>query len=139
MVLVGDGPLKSNIQKIVDDKKLSDKVLFLGIRKDIPSILGSLDLFVFPSLFEGLPVTLVEAQASGINCLISDTIPSEVDLNIGLVNELSINEYVEKWAEKMNELIKKDRCKYEQIELKIVERGYEINSLIEKIKKLYIN
>lgn len=139
LVLVGDGPLRADMQKIVEDKKLTDKVLFLGIRKDIPSILGSLDLFVFPSLFEGLGIAVIEAQASGINCLISDTIPSEVDLNIGLINKLSINEPAEKWSEKMNELIRKDRCKYEKIESKIVERGYEINSLIEKIKKIYIN
>ena len=139
LVLVGDGPLRRDIKKIVDNKKLTDKVLFLGIRKDIPDILGSLDLFVFTSLFEGLGIVVVEAQASGVNCLISDTIPSEVDLNIDLINKLSINEPVEKWTEKMNELIKKDRYKYEQIEDKIIDKGYEINSLVEKIKELYIN
>lgn len=81
LLLAGDGFLKESVEKKACELGISDKVLFLGQRDDIPGLLQAADLFVLPSLYEGLPISCLEAQASGLPCLISDTITDEVCLN----------------------------------------------------------
>lgn len=81
LLLAGDGPLKEGIEKKACELGIFDKVLFLGQRDDIPELLQAADLFVLPSLYEGLPVSCLEAQAAGLPCLISDTITDEVCLD----------------------------------------------------------
>lgn len=75
LVLVGDGPNKNKIQKMAKDKGLDRYIYFLGIRNDIPSILSCFDIFLFPSIFEGLGIAVIEAQSSGLPCILSDNIP----------------------------------------------------------------
>lgn len=97
LVLVGNGPLLIKIQKKVEELGLKDKVKFLGLRKDVPILmLNIFDIFLFPSLWEGLPLTLVEAQLSGLYCLASKEITPQVD--IGLVKFLKISDPII-WAE----------------------------------------
>jgi len=79
LILAGDGPLRSVIEEKVKHLNLENKVQFLGIRSDVEFLLQAFDVFVFPSLHEGLPITLIEAQASGLPCVISDVISGEVD------------------------------------------------------------
>jgi glycosyltransferase involved in cell wall biosynthesis len=74
LLLVGDGTLKQEIERKVADLYLTEKVILLGVREDINRILQAFDVFVFPSLHEGLPVSLIEAQAAGLPCVISDVI-----------------------------------------------------------------
>ncbi|MEG0712389.1 MAG: glycosyltransferase, partial [Niameybacter sp.] len=74
LCLVGEGELEVSIRSKVQTLGLENKVLFLGVREDVPRILNAFDLFVFPSLLEGIPVTLIEAQASGLQCLVSNQI-----------------------------------------------------------------
>ncbi|MDQ8735946.1 glycosyltransferase family 1 protein [Paenibacillus sp. LHD-38] len=90
LLLVGDGPLRSEIEQKVNELGITAKVKFLGVRSDISSLLQAFDVFVFPSHHEGLPVTLVEAQAAGLPCIISDHITSEVDMGIHLVKFFSL-------------------------------------------------
>lgn len=80
LVLVGDGELFSSIKNKVAGSVLADKILFLGERNDVNRILQAFDCFILPSLFEGLPFALVEAQASGLRIFASDTVSKEVDL-----------------------------------------------------------
>ena len=68
------------------DLHIENEVMFLGIRSDINRLLQAFDVFVFPSLHEGLPVSLIEAQGSGLPCIISDEISKEVDLGIDLID-----------------------------------------------------
>jgi glycosyltransferase involved in cell wall biosynthesis len=98
LLLVGDGPLRAEIEKDVARRSLQDRVVFAGIRTDVPRLmLGAMDAFVFPSRYEGLPLTGIEAQAAGIPCLFSDAITPEVEIVPGLVRRLSIAEPAE-WA-----------------------------------------
>lgn len=97
LVIVGDGELKKELWEKVKKLNLEKSVIFTGIRKDIYRILQAMDVFVFPSLYEGLPVVGVEAQASGVTCLFSDTITREVDINN--VKFLSINEGTQIWVD----------------------------------------
>ena len=78
LVLIGNGELQEKIKEMAKEYGIETKVKFLGLREDIPQLLQAMDLFLFPSLFEGLPVTLVEAQAAGLPCVISDMITDEI-------------------------------------------------------------
>ena len=78
LMLVGDGPAREQITQIVARLNLADKVILLGNRSDVPELLSAMDCFLFPSKWEGLPVTVVEALASGLPCLISDRITRDV-------------------------------------------------------------
>ncbi|MDI5788801.1 glycosyltransferase [Bacillus licheniformis] len=71
--------------------RCKDDILFLGVVEDIPALMQAFDVFVMPSLFEGLPLVLVEAQASGLPCIVSDNITEETDLGLGLLQRLSLN------------------------------------------------
>nr|WP_246879956.1 glycosyltransferase family 1 protein [Bacillus suaedae] len=92
LVLVGDGDLKGEIESKIKALNIQDQVRLLGVRSDIERLLQGFDLFVFPSLHEGLPVTLIEAQGAGLPCVISDVISSEVDMGEQLVHYCSLNE-----------------------------------------------
>lgn len=98
LLLVGDGDGKEKIEETVKKLELANSVFFLGKRSDIPQLLNASDVLLMPSLFEGLPVSLVEAQAAGLSCVISDVITSEVDMGLGLVHYVSLNESDENWA-----------------------------------------
>lgn len=77
LLLIGDGPLRNEIQDMVHDLGLEEQVIFLGQRNDIPDLLQAIDFFVLPSIYEGLPVSCLEAQASGLPCIVSDTVSRE--------------------------------------------------------------
>lgn len=77
LLLCGDGPLRENIEKKISELKLGDAVILLGMTNNISELLMAADVFVLPSLYEGLPLSAVEAQASGIPCVVSNSVPSE--------------------------------------------------------------
>lgn len=78
LIFIGTGKLEDEIKEYVIEKKIENDVKFLGTRNDCPKILMAMDCFVFPSLWEGLPISVIEAQASGLPCIISNTITDEV-------------------------------------------------------------
>ncbi|UPM54166.1 glycosyltransferase family 1 protein [Gottfriedia acidiceleris] len=98
LLLVGDGELRASIEEEVKKFGIEENIKFVGVREDIPTLLHSMDLFVFPSLYEGLGLVLLEAQASGISCIVSEAIQPEADLNISLVKQLLLCEGPETWA-----------------------------------------
>ncbi|MCD8028372.1 MAG: glycosyltransferase [Erysipelotrichaceae bacterium] len=77
LLLVGDGDLRPKIEEQIDYLNIKDKVILTGVRTDISDLLQAMDVFVMPSLYEGLPLSIVEAQASGLPCYISDKVPIE--------------------------------------------------------------
>ena len=99
LLLVGSGEGRTVIEEKVQALGLADKVLFLGVRGDVHRLLQAMDVFVFPSLYEGLPVSLVEAQAAGLPCVISDRVPAESVLTDGVV-QLPLGS-AEDWAEQV--------------------------------------
>jgi len=100
LMLIGDGNLRPGIEKKVANLQLTESVIFTGIRSDIPDILQAMDVFVFPSLYEGLPVTLIEAQASGLECIVSDKITTEVRIT-DLITFCSLKNSSDFWARKI--------------------------------------
>lgn len=104
LLLVGGGELddslKNQMKQKVADLGLLDCVQFLGVREDVNEVMQAFDLFLLPSLFEGLPVTMIEAQASGLPCVISDKVPIQCDIT-GNVKVVRLDDSPEKWADEI--------------------------------------
>ena len=101
-LFIGDGPLKPAIEAKVAAKRLDRSVLFLGVRTDVAKIMkGAMDALVFPSLYEGLGLVVLEAQAAGLSCLVSDTIPAEAHVPGGLVQFKSLQSPPAEWAQEL--------------------------------------
>ena len=98
LLLVGTGNGQSNIREKVDNLGLSNSVFFLGNRGDVNRILQAMDVFLFPSLYEGLGIAALEAQAAGLPCIISDSVPSECRVT-DLAESLDLNLPIDEWAD----------------------------------------
>lgn len=98
LLLVGGGELAGRIREKAEAAGLSDRVTFAGVCDNVEDYLSAMDVFLFPSLFEGMPFTLVEAQANGLPCVISDTITQEVVLDKNNVCSLSLEQGNEAWT-----------------------------------------
>lgn len=134
LVLVGDGPLRPEIEKQASNLGIKERVLFLGIREDIPEILSAMDVFVFPSHYEGLGISLIEAQVSGLPCLISDRVPREAILT-DHVTSMSLDESPAKWAEKTVEMASVPRSPGAEA---VRDAGYDIQSAAEMLQSFYL-
>lgn len=133
LLLVGDGPLRKEIEEEIIKSKLNDKVILLGVRNDVPELLMAMNIFVFPSLYEGLPVVCIEAQASGLECLLSKNITEEV--NFGRCRYLSLDESPEQWAKLIYN--KKNNGNEQKRENIITNTEFDINISIKWIEKFY--
>ncbi len=137
LLLVGDGEGRKSVEKLVEEKGLSESVLFLGKREDIPQLLNATNILLMPSLFEGLPVSLIEAQAAGVSCVISDVITQEVDMKLGLVKFVSLDSSDDCWANEIYSFRSKERPSFEQRNDHLTEMGYTISATWDKLTKLY--
>lgn len=99
LVLIGDGPLRRSVAACIEQLGIGGRTVFAGDRPDVPSLLSAMDVFVFPSLWEGLPLTVLEAQAAGLPCVISDVISSEVDIVPRLIHRVSLELDSAGWAD----------------------------------------
>ena len=134
LLIVGTGPMEQEVKDSVHEMGLDGFVRFLGVRKDIPELLAAMDLFLLPSLFEGLPVTLMETQASGLPALVSDRVTKEMD-RVGLIRFLPLTDDVSCWAEAiMDAGINEDRSTYAR---KVLDAGYDISDQASKLGAFY--
>ncbi len=110
LVMLGDGPQRAEVSAQVEREGLSDAVLMLGTVSDVERYLSAADVLVMPSLFEGLPLALVEAQASGLGCIVSEGVPLEA-LLVPHVARLALTDPVEAWARRARDLgeMRRDR------------------------------
>lgn len=100
VLLIGDGSLRPAIEQKVKCLNLTDHVILTGVRSDVATLMrGAMDVFLFPSLYEGLPLVLIEAQAAGLPCIASDSIPKEVDVIEPLINWISLSSSASTWAD----------------------------------------
>ena len=135
LLLVGDGVLKDAIMKRARAEGLFDRIIFTGVREDVDALMQAMDVFVFPSLYEGLPVSLVEAQAAGLPCVISDSISSESILIDELVTVCGLHDTPRVWSDKITErkaVIRKDR------QQEIIAKGYDIRDTVKQLEEFYI-
>ena len=137
LLLIGDGSLRDAIQKQISSLRLTDHVRLLGVRSDIPRLLQAMDTFVMPSLSEGLPVTLVEAQASGLSCLIADHISRDVQLT-DLIHYQSIHSPADDWVKKINQISAMSQDRSDMSE-SIKHAGYDVSTLATKLADFYLD
>lgn len=100
LMLIGDGELHQNIERKIDMLKLRDNVILTGFRTDVHDLLQAMDVFLLPSHFEGLPVSIVEAQASGLPCIISNCVTKEIEFT-DLIFYVSLKQSAITWADKV--------------------------------------
>lgn len=136
-IIVGDGDYRTEYEEWVAQNGLTDEVLFLGLRNDVDQILQAFDMFVMPSFHEGLPIALLEAEASGLHCLVSADVTTEAQLYDSA--EFLALETSEVWEEKIvkcpidNNL----RCKNSAIAMDKLRRDYNLSIELKKLEKLY--
>ncbi|WP_270207265.1 glycosyltransferase, partial [Clostridium perfringens] len=137
ILLIGDGPNKNEIDRKISRLNLEKYVKILGVRKDVNILMNLFDIFILPSLFEGLPLVAIEAQAAGKRCIVSDKVTDEIDMGLNLVKHLPIDEKsLDEW-EKTIFNIEKLKIDKTDILKKISEKGYNIFENLEIIYKLY--
>lgn len=134
LLLVGEGNLRSEIENKVENLGLKNNVMFLGVRSDIPELLQAMDAFVLPSFYEGLPVVLIEAQATGLKCYTSKNVVTNESNVCNLVEFISIKDSAETWAKK---ILENRYYKRIQTQKMIKDSGYDIRIVAKEIEDLY--
>ncbi len=136
LLLVGDGELHNTIEKKVKNLGLSDSVIFSGVRSDAHDLLQAMDVFVFPSIYEGLGIVTIEAQAAGLPCIVSDVIPKEADVT-DLIKKISLKEPLDVWVENIIKFSNgyKRRNTYKEIK----NAGYDIYDMVKQIEGFYLS
>lgn len=133
LILVGNGELYESLYSLSEELNITENILFLGQREDVESILQMIDVFCLPSIFEGLPISAIEAQAAGLKCLVSENITREVRItdNIEFIPLLKST-----WIDailKLSEGYERTNT-YDQVDI----NGYNIKSQIKKVERMYM-
>ena len=136
MVLIGDDPLRTKIMNQAKNMQLSSNLRFTGVRADIADLMQGMDAFIFPSLYEGIPVALIEAQASGLPCLVSDTVSKEAKVT-ACIEFMSLNASIDVWATRLLEIATKKERRNTQVELS--EAGYNAQDNTKWLQSFYLN
>lgn len=135
LLLVGDGELKERIEERVKKEKIEDKVLFLGNRNDVNELLQAMDVFVLTSRFEGLPVTMVEAQVADLRCVVTSNITHEIKITDN-ISYVDANADKEEWVK---EICKTSNDKRKPILDCVKKSGFDINVEVKKLENYYKN
>ena len=134
LFLVGDGEMRLQILEKIKSLNLENHVELLGVRDDVAETLQAMDIFIFPSSFEGFGIAFLEAQATGIKCIISDGVPEEAIFITENVQVISLKENAEQWANKILEIKNFERKDVSEI---IKEKGYDIKENARKLEEKY--
>lgn len=135
LILVGEGELENKLKQKATDLQLMKNIRFLGFREDVNEIMQAFDVFLLPSLFEGLPIVGVEAQAAGLRCIMSDTITKEVDQS-NHVKFLNLEkDSLQDWA---NEILRNREYARQEIYNKILQSGYDIKDTAKTLLSIYL-
>lgn len=136
LILVGDGELRKSIEEKTIEMGLKENVIFTGVRKEISVLLQVMDVFLLPSLHEGLPVVGIEAQSSGLPILASDTVSKELKIT-DLLEFYSLNYSTEMWADRVIEV--NNRTTRKNVKEEIVKAGYDISNVSKWLESFYLN
>lgn len=138
LMLIGDGQLRADIENQVKDLGLTDMTIFMGKTLDVPNLMQAMDIIIMPSKYEGLPLSLVEAQSASLPCFISTAISKEVKMT-NLVKFIDLNKSPSEWAKIINEYKYNDRDEIKDNSCRnIEEKGYSIRENANKMKSLYL-
>ncbi len=130
-IWVGEGELHEASEAKIAELGLEDTVILTGVRTDIPQVLACCDCFLMPSLFEGLPFSLVEAQAAGLKCVVSDVVTKTAD--IGLVNYFSLDKSAKEWAEEINRVLDLPVPVKDEEKAKL----FDVSNTVKQLEEIY--
>ncbi|WP_172628858.1 glycosyltransferase family 1 protein [Paenibacillus odorifer] len=135
LMLVGDGAEIEYIKEKSSKLGILNNIIFVGVSSDVPKLMQAMDAFVFPSLYEGLGIVVIEAQASGLFCVVADTIPKDTNIS-GIVEFISLNESSIYWAGKILDL----RNNYKRTNLvnELIQSGYDIKQTSYWLQRFYL-
>ena len=133
LLWIGEGNERESIEHRIHNERLEDDIILLGRRDDVPFLLQAMDCFLLPSFNEGLPVSLIEAQAAGLPCFISDRVTKEADIT-GLCKFLPIDK-PDEWAKAIQYSSHTNRDTYD----KILKAGYEIDTTAKWLENYYLS
>lgn len=139
-LLVGDGLIRPEVEAKARKLGLINQIIFAGNREDVPNLMkGCMDLMLFPSKWEGTPRVVIEAQAAGVPCLISNVIPNDVDLVKPLVNRLSLSHPPEVWADMALKILQSSPPVSQEEALRILkESPFNIENNVRELENLYL-
>ena len=139
LLLVGDGPLRGMVETAVKNLHVEDCVILVGLRSDIPQLLQSFDVFMLPSFYEGMPLSVLEAQAAGLPCFISNCITKDVEIGEDVMS-LSLQNIPRIWAKYIIDYSKdhtrRERCIKNCGLLTVA--GYNIEKEADELRKIYL-
>ncbi|MEG2050933.1 MAG: glycosyltransferase family 1 protein [Oscillospiraceae bacterium] len=135
LILIGDGESKKDIELMINNLKIKEKVILLGSISNVNEVLQAFDVFVLPSNFEGLGIVAIEAQTAGLPCVISDSVPQEVEITEA-VKFLSLTDSAECWCKEIIGLL--TNYKRKDNSEKIKKAGYDINDVVEIVEDIYL-
>ena len=130
-IWVGSGELEDEAKDKIKELKLEKIVSLPGVRTDIPQILNCCDCFLMPSLFEGLPFSLIEAQAAGLRCIVSDVVTETAD--IGMIRYCSLNKTAKEWAEYINTELDSPMPSID----KEKQKQFDISNTVRQLEEIY--
>jgi glycosyltransferase involved in cell wall biosynthesis len=137
-VLVGDGELRSAFEEQVRQHGLQDRFTLTGVRSDVPHIMRAMDVFLFPSHFEGLGIVLLEAQAIGLPCVASDSVASEATVVEHQVSRLSLTASPATWAAKVLEMSTQDKSSNHRAAWNAINRSeFSLSYCIDRLTEFY--
>lgn len=136
-VFVGDGELMEHCKERVKKEKLNQYVLFLGQRRNVEDILREADAFILPSHYEGMPLSLIEAQTAGLPCLIADHITEEADFGINLIFRKSLSDGIDKWINGLEQLVAEEHPSRNQIREAIHKKGFDVSDFQRTMCEIY--
>jgi len=137
IILVGNGSLYNEVKKKIHDYNLEKYFSLFGIREDIAEILNMMDVFILPSFYEGLPLTVIEAQTIGLPCYVSKSITTECDLGMGLINYVELEKGPQHWAQLLmnsSNVTTTEKSKRFKI---VTEKGFNARENVNELTKLY--
>lgn len=139
LLMVGTGPMQPEIEKLVDDHPYKDRIIMFGETNSPEKLYSAMDVFVFPSLYEGLPVTLLEAQINGLRCVASAAVTREVMLYDNSIHFIKLSDDVSYWADAIkNQLPDLDRdAIYKEHEDSIIR--YNIADNVNLVNNIYVD
>lgn len=130
---------EQQVRAAIEEKGVREYMQLIGIRKDIDVLMRKSKVFILPSKYEGMPLVLIEAQASGLQCVCADTFSREVDFGIGTVTWLPKSAVVSAWADAIEEAGSKPKPAKDTVEEAVLQNGFDSKVFAQKICKLYYN
>lgn len=136
LLLIGEGSMQDDIKAMVDKKGLQDRVLFLGNRCDVAELYQVMDVFLMPSLFEGLGIVGVEAQAAGTPTVCTNTLPDEIKVS-PLIYRMDLDAPIDEWVDMVLNAAENPQ-RHTNMKKYIVEANYDMDALAKKMEKFYL-